>query len=588
MNDLQDGLISMRQTEKFRKSRRREGKVLVLLAVLLPSLIAIVGLMFDGGTLVTEHGVQQHATDAAATAAAVDIRLDQNSAVHNTAAEIFHVHGIENAEVQVFHPPSSGPLSGNDGFVEVVCVSNHQTSFIGSLGGIHDPQMRTRAVAGVSASTPGAAIAILDPNPEPLTISDITTVVQDLAHAQMLDEAVNQLGVSDLLSGVPLFSAIVEPLLNQELTDEVVAATTHCIDAVAGDCPTIARPALLGGLEIEGLGRVLVDGSVQVNTQWGGVDERGDRAGLACGPPYGVACMPLLSTTRLVARHVRVVGGVAHEEMYLPFDPSECSPLRAHQIAVPDPLGSLPKPTVGTATSAGAPDIVNVTLSTEAAANVLGRVDDLLSGLLKPVFAAVHEPLTDAMCETTFSPGVYNSLTVIAPTGGVRFEPGVYVICGKNPITQLSLCLLGPIHAEGVMFYITDAADFDATESGTADETPPPFVTQDMLPSVVIAPLLPGGIYSGLNAPGSSHDDMLIFQQRSDRRPIIIEAQHLLGSGDLAGTIYAKWGHTLLIGALASYDLKIASGTARIVTVGDTTFAPSSLFPPAKDVLLVE
>ncbi|WDQ16089.1 hypothetical protein [Rhodopirellula sp. P2] len=64
--------------------------------------------------------------------------------------------------------------------------------------------------------------------------------------------------------------------------------------------------------------------------------------------------------------------------------------------------------------------------------------------------------------------------------------------------------------------------------------------------------------------------------------------KQLIGNNDLAGTIYAKWGHVLLVGAAAEYDLKIAAGTARVVTLGTTRLAPNNLFPAAQDVFLVE
>ncbi|WP_158231092.1 hypothetical protein [Rhodopirellula bahusiensis] len=43
-----------------------------------------------------------------------------------------------------------------------------------------------------------------------------------------------------------------------------------------------------------------------------------------------------------------------------------------------------------------------------------------------------------------------------------------------------------------------------------------------------------------------------------------------------------------LVGATAEYDLKIAAGTARVVTLGTTRISPKSLFPAAQDVYLVE
>src|SRR5690606_15384304 len=105
----------------------------------------------------------------------------------------------------------------------------------------------------------------------------------------------------------------------------------------------------------------------------------------------------------------------------------------------------------------------------------------------------------------------------------------------------------GPIEAEGVMFYITSSPNFnvatgapDTTLSATAV---PPHSVGTLIPSVLIAPLLPGGNITGLQDVESPFHGMLLYQQRQDRRPIVIEAQQLLGGGSLSGTIYTKWGH---------------------------------------------
>ncbi|QEG39613.1 pilus assembly protein TadG-related protein [Roseimaritima ulvae] len=577
----------------------RQGKVLVTLAVLLPTLLAIIGLIFDGGLLTSEQYVQQHATDAAALSAAMDIREGNPHAIDASVIDVVHGrHGLTDVDVSAFCPPTSGAFAGDSQYVEVLGTGQYRTSFVGLLGGMRDTEPRTRAVAGVDASTPGAAVVILDPLPEPLSLSDLPTLVQDVARLDSLDEALQQTNLDSVLSTVPLLSAIVGPLLDQEVSDELLATATETLDMVNTNLVATSLPALLAGLEIEGVGNVVVEGAVHVNNTWGGEDERGCRAGIAAGPPHAVACMPLLPTTRLVTPYLRVAGGVDKERYYLPLDPDDPSPLQANRLAVPDPLADLPVPSLQSdpdnvvSTPAPHQDVVDITLSVDAADDLLGRVSGALSYLLQPLFANLCDPLTQTLTESRFQPGVYNSITVLAPAGGVQFEPGVYIIRGKNPATGISLCLLGPIQVEGVMFYITDSSDYDA-DSGAPDaaspaDSPPPHVTADLLPSVVIAPLLPGGRYTGIDQVGSPFHEMLLFQQRSDRRPIIFEGQHLVGNSDLSGTIYAKWGHTLFVGGAATHDLKIVSGTARIVTVGTTTIAPRTLLQPAEDVVLVE
>lgn len=582
----------------LRRSRhvRREGKILVSMAILLPTLFAFTGLVFDGGLIATDQWVQQHATDSAAMAASLNLLAGRTDQLTSTATDVIaNGHSLDSASVLVNRPPSQGAYRGDSNYVEVITTGSYGSRFINLFGGLREHPMVTRSVAGVDSLNPGAAIMILDPDPASLSIADLPTLLQDLGHLELRNLAVNQYELGSILAAVPLLSAAIDGVLQNELLQCVLEATADVLDEVASKALTLHLPALTAGLEIEGLGCLEVDGSVHVNNAWGGVDERGKCVGDDPGYPNAVACMPLLSTTRLKAQHIRVVGGVDRENSYLPLNEDDHCPLQANRSPVANPLESLPSPLIlGAVGGVSAPesDIVGVTLSASGAEVVLDEVLGGLSILLQPLFDIVREPLEHKLCNTTYSPGVYRSMTVIAPTGGVTFEPGVYVICGKNPVTEISLCLLGPIQAEGVLFYITDAATFDSdgifVEEASGDGEPPAHGTTNIVPSVVIAPLLPGGRLTGLNSPGNSLNEMLIYQHPTDRRPIVMECQHLIGNNALAGTIYAKWGHVQLVTASAELDLKIASGTARVVTLGTTQLSPKNLFPAAQDIFLVE
>ena len=119
----------------------------------------------------------------------------------------------------------------------------------------------------------------------------------------------------------------------------------------------------------------------------------------------------------------------------------------------------------------------------------------------------------------------------------------------------MSLCILGPVEADGVLFYITDSAGFSAAtgqpDAGENSNVAPANPATALIPSTLIVSLLPTAHITGLNDPSSPFNGMLIYQRRLDRRPIIIEAQQLLGSGDISGTIYAKWAHTIFVAARA-------------------------------------
>jgi hypothetical protein len=298
------------------------------------------------------------------------------------------------------------------------------------------------------------------------------------------------------------------------------------------------------------------------------------------------------------ARDIRVVGGVDNEDYYLPFDPDDPNPLQANRLPVPDPFENLPTPSTASdssnvdSTIHDPADLVRVALPATEVSQLANEVLNQLPVLLRPLFQPLIAPLTELLTEPVIQPGVYNSITVLSPAGGATFAPGVYIIRGTSPHTNLSLCIVGPVVADGVLFYITDSPGYDATtglpDDSEEDDAPPTIAIPSLVSSVLIAPLLAGGHISGLNDPSSPFNGMLVFQRRSDQRLVLIEAQQLVGSGEISGTIYAKWGHTLFAAGAGSYDLRFVSGTMRVLTVTNTTIAPTTLLPPARDVLLLE
>jgi len=485
----------------------RSGKVLILFAVLLPAMLAVTGLIIDGGILQGTYRRAQHIADAAATAGARELRRDAALPVglaHAQASDrAVDVARRSNARilggVRVSVPPESGRYADNRDAVEVELGMAH-TLFSGFVGDSATVELQARAVAGWRPSTAGAAIVVLDPNPPRLSVPPLPAVLP-------------------------------------------------------------ALPALIGGFELEGIGAVRVDGAILVNTQWGGYDENGDPTGDVAPPPFGIASINLLAPRRLAARDIRVVGGVDDPDAYGPYTVGESSPLRCGRIAVPDPLISLPVPT----TTA---DPVNVNATLRGGVRIIGL------------------PISPFQ---VLNPGVYDWIEVVS--GRVQFNPGVYIIRGKNPITQISLNMLaGEIQADGVMFYITDSAGY-AAGSGAPDSidgetTPPAPGALDLLPSAVINLVLPGSRISGINDPGSPYDGIVVFQRRRDRRPVAIVTS-LLASSGVEGTVYAKWGHVILA-SRGTVDASFVAGTVRIVTALPTTIAPSRLLPPAEDVFLLE
>jgi len=556
----------------FRTARR--GNVLVLLAVLLPVLIGVVGLVVDGGMMMDQRRDLQHATDAAATTAATELRLANGSAAARIAAidAVTVAHEQADADVTVNIPPTTGPFAGNSDYVEVIAESVYRTRFMPILGGALNRTLQARSVAGVRDATAEAAIVVLDPSPAGISVASASTIVANINLASLID----QLPLSSTLSALGLGG-----LLNG-IRNNIVTTLNGVTSGLLSELTLPALPTLTAGLEVEGLGRLRVDGAILVNTEWGGQDEHGEPAGINAPLPYGAACMPLLATTKVFVRDLRVVGGVDSPSNYGAYQSGGSHPVQANRLAVPDPLKNLSTPTLTGAAQNGHKVVVKLLSLTP----VLGSLSALLQELLQPVL----DPIL--LNPAPLNPGVYDSITVVS-LGEVKFNPGVYIIRNRSPISQMSLCIVGGwVKADGVLFYVTDSATYDAA-SGAPDASDnhnaePANLLGSVVPSVLLAPLLPGSSISGLNNASSPFDGMLLYQRRIDRRPIVLSGLKLLGGGAISGTIYAKWGHVIFLSGLGTYDLRFVCGTMRVLTVGDTTLAPTKKFAAARDVYLVE
>jgi hypothetical protein len=566
------------------RPRRRDGKVLVLLALAVPMLIAVMALVTDGGMLASQQGRLQHAADAAAITAAAALQQGESEAQAIAAAEadVASLDGFADPAIAVHIPPTSGPHVGEVNFVEVIAEVDQAVGFMRILDGAAVRRVSARSTAAFADATEGAAIVVLDPDPASFSAAG----AGDIVGALNVPSLVNQLPLGGLLSGLGLSA-----LLNSTRS-ATSALLQPVVDSAVGGLTLPALPALIAGLEVEGVGRLIVDGTILVNTQWGGVDERSNLVGDDSAPPYAVACMPLLPTSRIVATDVRVAGGVDDPDNFRSLLAGGATPLRAGRLPVPDPLADVPVPS----TSADPSNVSAVVRGGHVVkVNVLsvGAVmQPLLGGLWAVLKPTVETALGTTLVAGPLQPGVYDSLTVLS-LGQVEFEPGVYIIRGRSPITQMSLAVLGGwIEADGVMFYVTDNAGFSAStgapDAAESSENPPTNGLSSALPSVLLAPLLPGSDINGLDDPTSPFHRLVLYQRRNDRRPIVIAATQLVGGGQISGIVYNKWGHVAFVGGSGSYDLSFVCGTMRVVTAFDTTLAPTEKLPPAKDVFLVE
>lgn len=160
-------------TRLLRQNRR--GQTLIIFALVMPLLIAMLGLVFDGGRLYYEKRKMQLAADAGAKSAAYEIRQGRQGTdwVQSAAFDDTKLNGYDNDLSAVTVTMNNPPLTGgyDDQFAEVIIDNTVNTTFM-LLFGKSTANVRARAVAGVVLdSSPGCVLALNPDMRGALTIS---------------------------------------------------------------------------------------------------------------------------------------------------------------------------------------------------------------------------------------------------------------------------------------------------------------------------------------------------------------------------------------------------------------------------------
>lgn len=123
-------------------SRREGGQIIVIFALALVAIVAMVGLVLDGGSAFAMRRQGQNAADVAALAAANDLIVNQGSAdwvgtAHRMAAENGYVDGEDGVEVNVscVNCPGQALVPTVDGVqVTVDITAPHRNNFASVVG----------------------------------------------------------------------------------------------------------------------------------------------------------------------------------------------------------------------------------------------------------------------------------------------------------------------------------------------------------------------------------------------------------------------------------------------------------------------
>lgn len=160
---------------KLHPTPRREGTVVVTVALSLVAILGIVALSIDAGMLMDKRRQAASAADAAALAAAADLYYNwwankgadpagtAGASARAAAAANGYADGAGGCTVTVNVPPQSGPFAGKAGHAEVV-IAQVQPRYFSGMFGTDPVRYRARAVSRGRRGGINDAIIVLDPS----------------------------------------------------------------------------------------------------------------------------------------------------------------------------------------------------------------------------------------------------------------------------------------------------------------------------------------------------------------------------------------------------------------------------------------
>ena len=130
-----------------RHPHSESGQAIVLIALVIVGLIAITGLVVDGGTAFANRRQTQNAADSAALAASLAKArgTGYQSAALESARQNGYTNDGTNDEVHVYNPPVNGPYAGNREYIQVV-ITSHSRTYFGPVIGIRQITNTAEAV----------------------------------------------------------------------------------------------------------------------------------------------------------------------------------------------------------------------------------------------------------------------------------------------------------------------------------------------------------------------------------------------------------------------------------------------------------
>jgi hypothetical protein len=151
-----------KRTPRIARRGNEIGQVMVLICLAIITIMGLVGLVADVGSLQAQKQLLQTAADSAALAAAQEINYgDSVAAGKADAATNGFTTGVSGVVVTINNPPLSGPNSGKSGYVEAI-VSRPEPTFFLRVLGMTTVTIQARAVSNVGNGP--NCIYVLDPS----------------------------------------------------------------------------------------------------------------------------------------------------------------------------------------------------------------------------------------------------------------------------------------------------------------------------------------------------------------------------------------------------------------------------------------
>ncbi len=137
-----------------KRLKEQSGVIAIIIALLLPVLVGILGIIIDLGFAYQYKRLMQTAADAGAMAGAHWLYRGEVGSLNNEVLYDTGKNGFDGSHGEtrtINRPPTSGDFAGKDSFVEVIISQQLPTYFMPVLG-VNDMTVAARAVAGVGGS----------------------------------------------------------------------------------------------------------------------------------------------------------------------------------------------------------------------------------------------------------------------------------------------------------------------------------------------------------------------------------------------------------------------------------------------------